>query len=339
VTIAIRRANLEKDKALIIGALFRNLTPASDETRFNWLYLQNPSGPAQAWVAVEDGDVVGVSAAFARDIQADGSRKMGWVLGDFCVAEKYRSLGPALQLQRATLDAVKDSQQAEFCYDFPSRSLMAIYRRLGIKPTGRMVRLAKPIRINRKLQQLTDSNALAKSAGWIGNLLLQTADLKLARSKGYKLAIHDGECGSEFTGLCSRPREQGITLARSAEYLNWRYVRHPLTSYRILTARRESVLEGYLIFSCTGEDAHIAEWCVGSGSEVIAALISDLVRRLRSARIMTLSAFLMESDPRLLQLAQLGFRPRESTDVVVYWPNTAPVASTAWQFMYGDRDI
>jgi hypothetical protein len=339
VTIAIRRADLERDKSIIIDALFRNLTPASDERRFNWLYLQNPKGPAQAWLAVDDGNIVGVSAAFARDIQADGAQKTGWVLGDFCVAEKYRSLGPALQLQRATLDAVKESRQAKFCYDFPSRSLMAIYRRLGIEPTGKMVRLARPIRVDRKLEQLTGSTALAKSAGWIGNLFLQAADLTMAGSKGYKLAIHEGECGSEFTELCARQRKQGITLARSAAYLNWRYVRHPLTSYRILTALRESVLEGYLIFSCAGEDAYIAEWCVGSDSEVVATLISDLVRRLRSDRIMTLSAFLMESDPRFLQLAQLGFRPRESTDVVVFWPGKASTDLSRWQFMYGDRDV
>ena len=339
MTIAIRPADLEKDKAVIIEALFRNLTPASDEKRFNWLYLKNPTGPAHAWLAEEDGNVVGISAAFARGIQNNGTQKTGWVLGDFCVAEKYRSLGPALQLQRATLNALKESQQAEFCYDFPSRSLMAIYRRLGIKPTGQMVRLAKPIRVDRKLEQLTGSNLLAKSGGSIGNLLLQAADLRLGGSKGYRLAFHDGECGAEFTELCSRQREQGVTLARSSEYLNWRYVRHPLTNYRILTARQGSVLKGYLIFSCTGEDAFIAEWCVSNDSDGFAALISDLVRRLRADRIMTVSAFLMESDPRLPQLIQLGFRPRESTEVVVYWPGSTPIASAAWQLMYGDRDI
>src|SRR6185312_16466449 len=219
VTITVRRADLASDKALIIQTLFQNLTPASDEKRFNWLYLQNPIGHSHAWLAVEDGNVVGVSAAFARSIQFNGSGKVGWVLGDFCVAEKYRSLGPALQLQRATLNALKESQQAEFCYDFPSRSLMAIYRRLGIKPTGQMVRLAKPIRVDRKLEQLTGSNLLAKSGGSIGNLLLQAADLRLGGSKGYRLAFHDGECGAEFTELCSRQREQGVTLARSSEYL------------------------------------------------------------------------------------------------------------------------
>lgn len=269
----------------------------------------------------------------------DGVEKSGWVLGDFCIAENYRSLGPALQLQKATLEQIKESKEADFCYDFPSRGLMAIYRRLGIRATGQMVRLAKPLRLERKLEQLSGSKTLARSAGWLGNALLEVSDASLVRNSRWDLVIHEGECGDEFTRLrASNPVSKGIEIKRSAEYLNWRYLQHPLVEYSILTARRESNLEGYIVFSCAGEDAHIAEWCVGS-EPVLQALINDLAHRLRKKRIMTLSAFLMDADPRLPQLMAVGFRHRESTDVVVFCQGNAQLSERPWLLMQGDRDI
>lgn len=283
--------------------------------------------------------MVGLSGAFARRIVVDGVEKSGWVLGDFCIAENYRSLGPALQLQKATLEQIKESNEADFCYDFPSRGLMAIYRRLGIKATGQMVRLAKPLRLERKLEQLSGSTALARSAGWLGNALLGLSDAPFVDKGRWDLATHEGKCDDEFTTLrAANPVPRGVEIKRCAEYLNWRYLRHPLVKYSILTARRGSKLEGYIVFSCTGEDAHIAEWCV-SAEPVLQALISDLARRLRKEQIMTLSAFLMNADPRLPQLMALGFRRRESTDVVVCCQETSPLSQRPWLLMQGDRDI
>ena len=342
MNITIRRADLDQDRDLLIDTIGRNLTASSDQRRFDWLYRQNPHGPAQVWLAVdsETRKVVGVSGAFARRMVVDGIEKSGWVLGDFCIAETYRSLGPALQLQKATLEQIQESKESDFCYDFPSRGLMAIYRRLGIKATGQMVRLAKPLRLERKLEQLSGSKALARSAGWLGNALLAGFQAPFARKSRWDFAIHEGECGDEFTSLrAGNPVPMGLEIKRSAEYLNWRYLHHPLLKYSILTARRGSTLEGYMVFSCTGEDAHIAEWCVGDEPGVLEALITDVARRLRKQRIMALSAFMMDADPRLPQLMAAGFRRRESTDVVVLSKEPSSVSEQPWLLMQGDRDI
>src|SRR5580658_7630313 len=103
--IIIRPADLERDRDVLVRTLAQYLTPTSNQTRFDWLYHRNPHGPTRAWLAFDGdtGEVVGASAAFARRVVAEGIGKTGWVLGDFCIADKYRSLGPALQLQKATL--------------------------------------------------------------------------------------------------------------------------------------------------------------------------------------------------------------------------------------------
>src|SRR6266851_6306435 len=99
--ITIRDADLKADREEIIRFVHENLTPNSDGRRFDWLYLENPYGHARAWMAVDElGRTVGQAAAFPRHFSIGGSPHRVWVLGDFCVARGYRSLGPALQLQR-----------------------------------------------------------------------------------------------------------------------------------------------------------------------------------------------------------------------------------------------
>lgn len=341
VSVTIRPANLPRDKELIVRTLHRYLSSDWPETRFEWLYQGNPHGPTRAWLAVDDtnNDIVGTSAAFPRRISVNGIEKTGWVLGDFCIADKYRSLGPALQLQRATLAAVSDLREAELCYDFPSTQFKAVYQRLRLAPTAQMIRLAKPLRVDRKLEQLIASKILAVSAKWMGNRILQLLDMLRFRDRGWEVALHPGECGDEFTQLNERAAlTNGIEVKRSATYLNWRYLKHPNVSFRILTARKKGELQGYVVFSSTGQDAHIAEWNTCDDKTVLKALMWDLFVRLRKSGTITVSAFLLENDHRLLLLKSMGFRPRDSDPLIVYWPGSKTADENKWLLMHGDRD-
>jgi len=337
----VQTVDLERDRDVLIATLRQYLTASSNESRFDWLYRQNPHGAPHVWLArdSESGEVVGASAAFRRRATVNGLEKSGWVLGDFCVADKYRSLGPALQLQRATLAAVAELPESDFCYDFPSLQLTAIYRRLGVQPAAQMVRLAKPLRLDQKLQQRGSLGSLARPAAWIGNSLLRIYDYRIGNGKAWEIAIHEGECEHEFTHLRERMRAvNGVEIERSAEYLNWRYLRHPFFSYQILTARKSGELQGYLVFTRGDGHAQIVEWCTGDDPALLGALVRNLVRRLRKDGTMTLSAFLLESDPRLGVLTKLGFWPRESSPVMVNWPASSVVPACDWLLMHGDRD-
>jgi hypothetical protein len=361
--ITIRPANLEQDRDLMVATLSRYLTPTSNQDRFDWLYRQNPHGATRAWLAVDSdtGEVAGSSAAFARRMVVNGDERAGWVLGDFCVAEKYRSLGPALQLQRATLKAVQEAGESGLCYDFPSRRLAAIYQRLGISPTAHMVRLAKPVRLEQKFEQLFTAKSLAKPASLLGNAVLHVSDTRLRDRKSWEIGVHQGDCDDEFTifedsifanslahrnGTCSNGSGvetrgveiRAVEVQRSAEYLNWRYLRHPLIRHQILTARDAGELKGYLVFSCPDENAEIAEWRVGGNMRLLAALVGELAHILRKTGTMNLNAYLLDKDPRLPCLKKMGFWPRESNPMMVYCPSSPSVLSSEWLLMYGDRD-
>src|SRR5947208_218760 len=174
MSVRIRRAVLESDQASLIDLVRRHLTPRSNSERFRWLYCDSPHGVARAWLAcaADSGAAVGAAAAFPRRVWLDGKEKRCWVLGDFCLDEKYRSLGPALQLQRACLEVLAEYPD-EFCYDFPSQSMMTVYRRLDIQPTGTLVRWAMPLRAEGKLERVVRSKVIARGLSSVVNFALK----------------------------------------------------------------------------------------------------------------------------------------------------------------------
>jgi len=343
MSLRIRRAVLESDRAEMTELFRRYLSPQADSRRFDWLYRGGPHGVARAWVACESatGAMVGAAAAFPRKMYFGGVERTGWVLGDFCLEQSYRSLGPALQLQRACLDAAGEAPSG-FCYDFPSSRMMAVYNRLGISQSGTLVRWAKPLRLERHLQPRLRSRPLARALSAIGNAVLAYQG-RSGDAHCCELALHSGLCGEEFDALDRKMRElPGVRTARTAQYLNWCYLSNPQATHGILTARRAGTLIGYAVFTQQGEEAHIADLCSVEEPAVIVRLLSGAVELLRKRGVATVSMNAGDCHPWSAVFEQAAFRKREASPIVVYSVGGdsafGALAPTEWYLMHGERD-
>ncbi len=338
MSVRVRRACLVADRQVLIELLRRYLTPDSDERRYDWLYRECPHGEARAWVATDaaDGTAVGAAAAFTRRMRFDGKEKLACVLGDFWVDTRFRSLGPALQLQRACLEAVNGAPFA-FCYDFPSSSMMAIYKRLGIKQSGNLVRFARPLRANRKIEKFVKSRLLARVLAAPVNFMLNRG--RQSERVDCELRLHVGLCDEEFTLFDGQfSHEYGIATLRSAEYLNWRYLRHPSQKYELLTARCRAELQGYAVFSQHGDEASIVDVNAKQEPDTVAVLLSGVADLLQRRGVATVSMPANGQHPFRAQFERAGFRPREAAPVITYAPQGGPLPSENWYLMQGDRD-
>jgi GNAT superfamily N-acetyltransferase len=339
----IRTADLVADRALLADLLSLNLSPDPGGRRFEWRYLENPFGIARAWVATDGatGRFVGAAAAFPRSLVVGGSIRHGYVLGDFCVDPQHRSLGLALQLQRACLEEIVPTPDL-LAYDFPSDRMMAIYRRMRISPSSQMVRWAKPLRTDRKIGNLVHSPALAGFLAAPFNELLKLRDLISFPNSGWTIDDHEGICKEEFTRLGHAVGSRyGSCVERSAEYLNWRYFQHPLVHHELLTARRDGELRGYVVFSHTNEDAKIVDLFGFSDTAMWTALVARVVSLLRDRGVVTLSIPATASSPWTSLLDGWGFHRREVAPVVVYAPGGAigsPEGASSWFLTDGDRE-
>jgi hypothetical protein len=330
--ISVRSADLKSDRTELVGFLHENLTTDSNARRFDWLYLDNPAGEARAWMArdSDSGATVGVAAAFPRQFWIDGSLKRVWTLGDFCISNRCRSLGPALQLQRKCLDGLGD----DLWYDFPSRSMMAVYKRLGVPACSEVVRYAKLLRVDDKVANRVSSRFLSVPIRAAGNALLRLRSRSI-KSNGLQFSVLNGAFDAEFTALnAPGPRESQVRGLRSAEFLNWRYRKDPLRQFVVLVARQQSALMGYVAASVRDRDARLVDvQALGEGA-CIPAMLAELENRLLQENVQRLSIPVLADFTFLQHLKTAGFRPREGCPVVL--PRGIPASN--WVFLDGDRD-
>lgn len=337
--IIIRPAHLESDRELLNDTLKRFLTPLADRSRFNWLYRDNPFGQARVWLAIDHDTaaVVGTASAFPRRLYANGCEVSAWVLGDFCINDQYRSLGPALKLQRACLTEL-DSGGAALCYDFPNVRMMAIYKRLGVGQSQQMLRLAKPLRVDRTVGQTIKIPILARGLTTAGNRVLTLLERRTKAPGSVTFSLQRGECDDEFSALARKVGGRyGVCVQRSAEYLNWRYFANTYCRYELLTARRQGSLTAYIFFTQVGEDAILADLFGIEEPAVLARLVDEVVDLLRGRGVVTVSAPMLESHPWRPLLEGRGFKVREASPVVIYMKYN-PCEGLNWFLMHGDRD-
>lgn len=346
--LSVRKADLEVDKPAIIETLYHHLTPASNEERFEWLYTKNPFGPALAWLGFDEdnGTVFGVASAFPRRVFINGKIEDGWVLGDFCIHEQYRSLGPAIQLQRACLADIHGKKSGMW-YDFPSSSMMAIYHRLRI-PFSKIsvLRLANPIRVDRKVHAYLKVPFLASGVTSIANFILkQRQRAKTFKRNDVTVEVYADDCGEEFTQLSFEIcQKHEVCLERSSRYLNWRYVRNPLCRYELITARRGPSLRAYAVYRCTEEDVTVVDIFGYEDVTVIQSLLDYVTERSRAEGMMTLSIPLVENHPWRPLFQHIGFQVREASPFVhQILPGVADAAGNSgagrkWFVVEGDRD-
>jgi hypothetical protein len=336
--ISVRRISYESDSQTLVDLLQANLPYRSHAQFFPWLYCANPEGQALAWVAVDSGSgrMVGAASAFPRRMYVSGAEARGFVLGDFCVSQDCRSLGLAVMLQRACLEGVSASGAA-LAFDLPSSSMLAVYKRLRIAPGANMVRHAKPLRVDKHVTQRVPVPAVAKGISTVANAALRLQDVASQRHE-CAIALEAGPCGHEFTAIGKEwSRNVGICVARTAEYLNWRYAKHPQTRYEMLSARKNGELRGYLVLHMDQENCTVDD-LVASDDSVAGALLAEVTVRARERGAHTVSApWLSSSSTRPLETR--GFRPRESQPVVLLnLPLQDNAPTTHWHLSNGDWD-
>ncbi len=342
--INIREADLHEDREAIVTFCRDYLTSEASLARFDWLYQDNPFGPARVWLANAEfsDDVMGLSVAFPRRLSIEGNDRIGWVLGDFCIHPSCRSLGPALQLQKACLrdlGALDDS----LIYDFPSQKMMAIYKRMGIQSCGTHARFVKPLRIDHILRGLTPWKGVETAVARMGNFALQCRDWKLGKETS-QVALHEGLCGEEFTSLFERAKcGLSICTVRSSSYLNWRFKDHPHEQYDLWTYRDQGDLRGYLVALQTEHGIRIIDFLSEDQERIIPQLLRMITQHYRQQGIPSIELCFLSHHPFRKQLQKMHFIKREGNDFVV--TGQAPWISQAhspqdyvWWLTSGDRD-
>jgi hypothetical protein len=340
--ITIRPVNLSRDREEVISFLRENLTERSSAARFDWLYIQNPFGEARAWMADDDasGRSIGLAGAFPRSIWFDGKVCRSWILGDFCISTGNRSLGPAVLLQRNCMAALAEERDVLWL-DFPSKAMVAVYRRLCIPILSQLVRYVSLLRVDSKVDSFVSQPFLARGVSAVGNFLIRL-NVRPPSPTRLELSLHEGSFDDEFTTL-----DAGSDVAdaargvRSAEYLNWRYRRNPLNHYHVVVARSRQELKGYAVLEANGSEWMISDIRTACDRDIVPAVLGYVNRVARSMKVERVCASISEASPLCHYLRTAGFYKREGVPIIACGAGRyAQLAKNSRDLllMHGDRE-
>ena len=342
MTISVYPVRSASESQELIDTLQTNLPYLHHARLFPWLYLRNPEGRALVWVATDSDThrIIGAAAAFPRRTYYRGDEVRSYVLGDFFIDAGHRSLGLAVTLQRACLAGLSGGE-AGFAFDFPSRTMLAVYKRMRIDANAAMIRHAKLLRADRKIAERVPVPAVARTLSVVVNAGLRLRGHGGKHAADWTIAAEGGPWGEQFTQAAREwsPRT-GVCVLRTADYLNWRYREHPTQSYEMLAARQGDKLRGYLILHMNGEDCTIDD-LLAEDDVARTALLTEATAVSRQRHVHTLSAPWLSTHPGRQLLEKCGFRPRESSPVVLLTlpqptQRQAGPANDEWYLTSGD---
>jgi GNAT superfamily N-acetyltransferase len=342
-SLFVRPIDLENDRERLIRILQRNLPDVDHAARYRWRYLENPAGRAYAWFLCDGSDdrAVGAAALFPRYTWiADKLVRCGQV-GDFAVDAPYRSLGPALLLQRTTFAPV-DSGDLAFCYDCtPHEPGMATFRRLGLRAACRAHRFMKPLRVDGLVRKRMP--AIRRLGAMISvplNGALRVRDWGTGASGDLSIVAHAEPFGNEFTELDEfvAAASDLIRNRRSAQDLEWRLRRDPDMICEVMTARSAGRLVGFAAYCREHERAHLVDYSASSPMAA-KALLRAVTHRAREQGLEAVDSLAVLPTSTPWSLRRAGYIQRElSAGIVPYAKSdlTDTLATKSWSLATTD---
>jgi len=334
--LALRQASPSEEENDLIAILERNLTRVKMRSDFRWR-LGNPAGKGWWWVIYERGhqSVHAMTSVFPRPMYIDRKLRMCGQVGNFVVDAAYRSLGPAVMLQRATFQTV-DSGALSLCYDCPPHDQgMSTFMRLGLVPSCELIRYALVLRGEEVVQKKLGKSWWTKPLISGVNTFLRTRRAS-KRFASLEISCHDARFGDEYNHLDKTVSSTGIVrTSRSAELLNWRYRDRPECRTDILVARRQGELIAFLAMSEYDNNGHRrVSICDLFGHELEhtgLALLEVAADRCRQSNVVCLEGNCAKESIVESIFKAAGFRARErSAHLVAYAQSGLLNANISW---------
>ncbi|HWP99577.1 MAG TPA: GNAT family N-acetyltransferase [Vicinamibacterales bacterium] len=320
-----------------------------DDTAFvRWRYFECGEEPSAYWVFEKDREIIGACGLEPIVLAVDGRAHRAVRTLDIMVRPDFdgRGLGAFINLalfRRFPITTVTGSNERSH------HLISKMFRHTLDLGCWKAVVRSEPV-----LRDRLKRPALARTVAAAADLLLALErGIRLRRPpfEIQELARFDDRV-TELSLACERPGR--IMVRRSAEYLNWRFVRNPRCRYRILGAFDGGRLAGYVVWRLNlarpnpWRVGEIVDWLAGpepdADGAALRALIGAALQRLvrEGAGLVVCMAFGDGLEP-VMRAAGLRFRPDQRLPFFVRASDPALherlASGRGWFLNSGDFDV
>ncbi|MFN0197920.1 MAG: hypothetical protein ACKVT0_14335 [Planctomycetaceae bacterium] len=333
----------QEQNSELLALWSRNL-PVAGSARQEWLY---DSGSARNWfLRNAAGECIGSAGLMRRRMKVGGRQFAAGQTVDLNVDAGFRSVGPALSLQRHLAAQLGDYARG-LLYGVPGPQAMGVLNRVGYRPVGVFERWAKPLRTYDKLKSHIAFPALGRAAAFAVDygLALKSRDFWLRLPSQYAV-----EKLSRFDERFDRLWEKGssqfpIVGERTSEYLQWRFGDNPDRQFDILalvSAQSREIL-GYVVSHVINRkltiadlffvDIHSLDWTLTAFLKMVRRQPIDLV-----------TMVYLGSSALTDRLKAFGFYRRPFERQLLILPDSTELSADVfddqnWYFTKADSDV
>lgn len=317
----LRPGDVDADRDTVLGIWAGNLgQDAKMAEKYRWFYQQSPHGPPLLQVLQHGDESAGACAAGVRTLLLDEVAVAAGVLVDLAVLPAHRSLGPAMMLQQALVDAA--DERLDLLYGFPNPKAAPVFRRMGYAHVADMTRYVRVLRHARYLQRHLPA--------WLSNMAGPALDLTqrlrrrlhLFRYAPRHVRLQDG-ADARIESLCAlHPLRGALTCRRDLPHLQWRLDKMP--GARTRHAVVENHGDGRLLaWFCWRQDERTATlldfWSIAPENGVPAACIESLCLALWREGFVSVQVEMATAPARLGSWLASGFRARGVRPLFLRW--------------------
>ena len=297
----------------------------ADSRRFP-CYFNNPSEPGAIWVLrTESGNIVGTGGLHTNRLLIDGRSHRAGHAVNLAIDPRYRTAGPAVQLQRAVLEHARRSGHSLVC-GVTDRAA-GVQLRAGYKRIGTIEQWVKVLRTERTLQKHLKLRALSRCAaiGLDFGLWAVSPEARHRRPSGWQVELPEN-FDDRFDRLWDRAAPQfPIATVRSSEFLEWRFRDCCDDHFQILglcDVNRE--LAGYVIYRQQGPTVQLSDLLFARPQD-LDILIIETLRHLRRLQPAVHTVYMPYFGNNLISTAlrNNGFLQRPDQNQLLAWTNEA----------------
>jgi len=243
----------------ILTGIWRDSLSGLDEKRIKWSYIDNTDGKARVYI-LKDSDkqhYFGAGALIKKNFYIRGEEVNGGITADFAIKKEYRSLGPALKMQRL----MTDSKDHELLIAFPNKQAELVQRRAGFQVLGNIVRYIKVFNSESILEKKFNK-VIATLVSPCVNAFLKLNFIMHNKNTSKKYIVKH-EMNEKFEEIWKEAKSRFDFIGnRSFQHLTWRYTQDPYKSYNVFSIEDKTTKESvaYMIYYMDKNIAYICDF-------------------------------------------------------------------------------
>ena len=267
--ITVRRCEFHRDVDALLDLFGVVFGQRIDRLVWEWKHRLHPAGGSVSFVAEDAKDKVIAHFGYLPWRMRVAGRELIACQGvDLMVHPDYRRRGLAYELVTACRHQMIEKGW-HYTFGFPGRASL----HLGLKKIGYTHLLTLPY-LTSPSRGLTATTRAARS---VRNRMFWFRSSSSTETPG-TIRVREIHAFDDTVNLLSRQLsgDNKVVTVRDAEFLNWRFFRHPINRYTVLSAEDENELQGY----CVVRGREIVDLQAVDKPEVASCLVAHSVRHI-----------------------------------------------------------